>query len=372
MLLKYSWTSSIDIKKLIRISPVAAAVYRNQEHMASDLSSLAVVSTAAAAAMAYARFATARLSPGVPRLAALLPVVLVVLPALPLAFSSILLRTVAAFFLVWLCAFKLLLLAAGAQGPLHPSLPLARFVACAALPVRLPAEEKPPSPDSELFLLSSVAAKAALLAALVSLRRFRARLPPYAVPAFDGAHVYLILELSLAAAAALARALLGEELEPPFDRPYLAASLRDFWGRRWNLAVPALLRPCVFRPVRARAGGSAAAGVAAAFLVSGVMHEVMFYYITMEPGNGEVTAFFAIHGACVVAEAWCARRWRLPRPVATALTLGFVTGTASWLFFAPVIRSGLDKAIVAECEAVVAFLEEAVRGLAAAAARLVS
>ncbi|KAK3144545.1 hypothetical protein QOZ80_4AG0314560 [Eleusine coracana subsp. coracana] len=231
--------------------------------------------------------------------------------------------------------------------------------------------------SSELLRLSSsFAAKAALLAALVSLRGFRARLPPYAVPAFDGAHVYLILELFLASAAAVARrGTLGAELEPPFDRPYLASSLRDFWGRRWNLAVPALLRPCVYRPVRVRSG-SAAAGVVAAFLVSGVMHEVMFYYITLRPGNGEVTAFFAIHGACAVAEGWwCARRpsrWRPPRPVATALTLAFVTGTASWLFFAPVVRSGLDKVIVAECEAVMAFLEEAGRGLAAATARLLS
>ncbi|TVU14150.1 hypothetical protein EJB05_37597, partial [Eragrostis curvula] len=275
---------------------------------------------------------------------------------------------------------ELLLLAAGDYGPLHPALPLARFVACAALPVRVvvreDSEKRPSSrSSSELSLLSSFAAKAALFAALVSLRRHRARLPAYAVPAFDGAHVYLLLELFMASAAALARTLLGAELELQFDRPYLAASLRDFWGRCWNLMVPAVLRPCVYRPVRARLG-SAAAGVLAAFLVSGLMHEVMFYYITLELGTGEVTAFFALHGACAVAEGWwCApgrqggrRRWRPPRPVATALTLAFVTGTASWLFFAPVTRSGLDKAIVAECETAVAFLEN----LAAATMRLVS
>nr|AWA45081.1 hypothetical protein SS34F19_000004 [Saccharum spontaneum] len=51
-------------------------------------------------------------------------------------------------------------------------------------------------------------------------------------------HVYLALELVLAAAA---RALVGLELEPRFDRPYLSALLCDFWGRRWNLACSA---PC--------------------------------------------------------------------------------------------------------------------------------
>ncbi|KAL6652600.1 hypothetical protein ACP70R_011525 [Stipagrostis hirtigluma subsp. patula] len=346
--------------------------------MASELAGLAVVSAAAAGALAYARFATARLAPGVPRLAALLPVLLL-LPVLPFAFSSIHLRTISAFFLVWLCAFKLLLLAAG-QGPLHPALPLVRFVACAALPVKVRVDEKQQQQRSSRSLppafLLSYAAKAALFAVLVSLRCFRPGMPAYAVAAFDGAHVYLMLELFLASAAALARALLGAELEPQFDRPYLASSLRDFWGRRWNLMVPGVLRPCVYRPVRARLG-SPAAGVLAAFLVSGLMHEVMFYYITLERGTGEVTAFFALHGACAVAEAWLARRGRLmgwrppPRPVATALTLAFVTGTGSWLFFAPVIRSGLDKAIVAECEAMGAFLEEAGRNLAAATARMV-
>jgi hypothetical protein len=131
--------------------------------------------------------------------------------------------------------------------------------------------------------------------------------------------------------------------------------------------VPGVLRPCVYRPVRARLG--AAAGVLAAFLVSGAMHEVMFYYITLEAGTGEVTAFFALHGACVVAERrWRGSGlWRPPRPVATALTLAFVTGTGSWLFFAPVIRSGLDKAIIAECEGMLALLERAGRNLAATA-----
>ncbi|BAT01957.1 probable long-chain-alcohol O-fatty-acyltransferase 5 [Oryza sativa Japonica Group] len=351
--------------------------------MASELRALAAVSAAAAAAMAYARFATARLAPGVPRLAALLPV-LALLPFLPFAFASIHLRTISAFSLVWLCAFKLLLLAAG-RGPLHPSLPLVRFAACAALPIKVVDDEKrkPTTSTSSssrrlapAFVLS-YAAKAAVFAALVSARCYREGMPAYAVVAFDGAHVYLMLELFLASAAAAARVVLGAELEPQFDRPYLATSLADFWGRRWNLMVPAVLRPSVYLPVRARHG--AAAGVAAAFLVSGLMHEVLFYYITLDPGctTGEVTAFFALHGACVVAERWWleearrrAWRWRAPRrAVATAMTLAFVTGTGSWLFFAPVTRSGLDKAIVAECEGFMAFLEEA-GWKAAAAARL--
>ncbi|KQK15881.1 long-chain-alcohol O-fatty-acyltransferase [Brachypodium distachyon] len=347
--------------------------------MASEAASVAVVSAAVAAAMVYARLAASRSHPGLPRLAALLPVLLL-LPVLPFTFSSIHLRTISAFFLVWLCGFKLLLLAAG-QGPLHPALPVVRFVACAALPIKVVVEvqdraaaHQPSRRSLPPAFLLSYAAKAALFAALVSLRGIRARMPAYGVVAFDGVHVYLLLELFMASAAFFARALLGADLEPQFDRPYLASSLRDFWGRRWNLMVPGALRPTVYRPVRSRLG--VPAGMLATFVVSGLMHEVMFYYITLRAGTGEVTAFFVLHGVCVVAERWWAIRsrsglWSPPRPVATALTLAFVAGTASWLFFAPVIRGGLDKAIVAECEGMLAFLEAAARALADAAARLV-
>ena len=92
------------------------------------------------------------------------------------------------------------------------------------------------------------------------------------------------------------------------------------------------------------------------------MHEAMFYYITLRPPTGEATAFFALHGACAVAEAWWAghRGWpRPPRAAATPLTLAFVAMTGFWLFFPPITRPGADKEVITECEAVVAFLRDA-------------
>jgi D-alanyl-lipoteichoic acid acyltransferase DltB (MBOAT superfamily) len=117
------------------------------------------------------------------------------------------------------------------------------------------------------------------LAAIVSLYRYEEQMNEYVLLTLYSVHVYLALELVLAAAAAASRALVGLELEPRFDRPYLSALLRDFWCRRWNLFVPALLRQRVFGPVRARLG--APVGVLAAFVVSGVMHEAMFSYVTL-------------------------------------------------------------------------------------------
>uniref|UniRef100_A0A453C821 Wax synthase domain-containing protein n=3 Tax=Triticinae TaxID=1648030 RepID=A0A453C821_AEGTS len=324
-----------------------------------DLRSLAAVSAAVTAAMCYVRFAAGRLRPGLPRLAAFLPV-LAALLFLPFAFRAIHPRAISGFFLAWLAEFKLLRLAAG-QGPLHPSLPLPAFVAVASGPVRLRGDgpDKAQGTSSGLDLASS-AVMAALLAVIVSLYRYQEVMNQYVLLTLYAFHVYLALELVLASAAAAARALLGMDLEPQFDRPYLSASLRDFWGRRWNLSVPAVLRPCVYRPVRARLGQPA--GVLATFLVSGLVHELMFYYITLRPPTGEATAFFALHGACAVAEAWWARHeawWRPPRLVATPLTLAFVLVTAFWLFFPPITRPGADKLVIAECEAAVAFVRDA-------------
>ncbi|KAF8095264.1 hypothetical protein N665_0338s0019 [Sinapis alba] len=66
-----------------------------------------------------------------------------------------------------------------------------------------------------------------------------------------------------------------------FIEPYLATSLQDFWGRRWNLMVTAILRSSVFSPVRRicthflNLGWATIIGVLATFIVSGVAHEVL-------------------------------------------------------------------------------------------------
>ena len=36
---------------------------------------------------------------------------------------------------------------------------------------------------------------------------------------------------------------------PHFDLPFLSTSLREFWGRRWNLYAGGLLKQSVFEPV---------------------------------------------------------------------------------------------------------------------------
>ncbi|KAL6899820.1 hypothetical protein ACP4OV_006478 [Aristida adscensionis] len=324
------------------------------------------VPLAAAVAMLYARLAASSIRPGLRRLLALAPV-LVLLVLLPFAIPLYSIRGTAAFFLVWLGEFKLLLLAAG-RGPLHPALPPLPFVFTAALPVKL-LEHRSRRPDGAKttttttaaalpLLLSSTAIKVAVLVVLVHLLRGKDRMHLYAAFTLYGVFTYCFLDSVLPCLAALGRAL-GMELEPQFDRPYLSASLRDFWGRRWNLMASAVLRPAVYDPVRARRG--AAAGVLATFLVSGLMHEVVAFYLTERAPTGKLTAFFLLHGAAVCAERWCARRCaaRPPRAVATLLVVGFVAGTAFWLFFPPLFGGGVDDLFFAEASAFVSAVADA-------------
>ncbi|CAN6244236.1 unnamed protein product [Urochloa humidicola] len=182
------------------------------------------------------------------------------------------------------------------------------------------------------------------------------RMHPYVAFALYGVYMYCFLDSLLPCLAAL-----GMGLEPQFDRPYLSASLQDFWGRRWNLMASAVLRPAVYAPVRARLG--AAAGVLATFLVSGIMHEAIACYITFRPPTGRLATFFLLHGAAVCVERWCARRWwpagarrPPPRVVATPLVVAFVLGTALWLFFPPFFGDGMDDRFIAEFDTLLASL----------------
>lgn len=352
--------------------------------MDGELGSLVKVSAAAWAAMSYARLAAASLRPGLPRLAALLPVV-ALLYAVPVAFSTTTLRGTSAFFLTWLGSFKLLLLAAG-QGPLDPALSVPHFVCSASLPVKLRQptttaatkegkiqHQEQPSPVTVTAGGIPAPARmllcAALIPGIIYGYRFKHAMNAYQLLALYTLHIYFSLDLLLAAVRAVIHDALGMEMEPQVDRPWLASSLRDFWGKRWNLMVPSVLRPAVFRPARALFGGSAAAGVMATFLVSGLMHELMFYYIMRARPTGQVTAFFLLHGACSAAEGWWAQHrgwWSPPKVVAVPVTLAFVAGTALWLFFPAMVKGGLDEMVLRECQGMVALMEQVGRRLAGA------
>ncbi|XAR56750.1 Long-chain-alcohol O-fatty-acyltransferase [Bertholletia excelsa] len=286
---------------------------------------------AAVGSMCYCYFIAKHIPSGLTRLFSLLPI-FYLLTILPFSLHSFHLGAPTAFYLVWLANFKLLLFTFD-TGPLshptHKPISLLHFVSTALLPIKLKPDPNPKlNPDQDpkasknpVKLLDPAssgaeklqkwgigAAKVVLLVMVIRIYGYREYLHPYVMLGLYCCHVYLGVELVLALTAVPVRAFLGLELEPQFHDPYLSTSLQDFWGRRWNLVVTSILRPTVYCPVRSlsmpvlgRRWASLPA-ILANFLVSGLMHELLFYYFTRAKPTWEVTLFFVVHGGCTAVE----------------------------------------------------------------------
>ena len=92
----------------------------------------------------------------------------------------------------------------------------------------------------------------------------------------------------------------GVDCRPLFVAPLRSTSLGEFWGRRWNLAFSQMTAIAIYQPLVRRAGRRAA--LAASFLGSGLLHELAIS-VPVRAGYGLPMAYFALHGALVMAEA---------------------------------------------------------------------
>ncbi|KAL3521889.1 hypothetical protein ACH5RR_014723 [Cinchona calisaya] len=288
---------------------------------------------------------------GLTRRLAILPIACLFI-YLPLNLTTIHLGGTTCFFIAWLASFKIILFAFN-KGPLSTSksIPLSRFIPLACLPIKFQQEDeftKKPKKKSALNYFIKII----LLAILIKVYSYRETIPEKIIWFFYCLHIYFALELILAVVASLARGLIGVELEPQFDDPYLTTSLQDFWGRRWNLMVSNILRPTIYDPVRSiftifiGRKWSVLPAVVAVFLVSGLMHELVFYNIGRVKPTGEVICFFLLHGVALAVEIALKRAlngkiW-LPGIVSGPLTLVFVIYTSFWLFFPPFLRGRAD------------------------------
>ncbi|KAF3958214.1 hypothetical protein CMV_016855 [Castanea mollissima] len=341
---------------------------------------------------------------GIPRLFGVFPIVCLFL-LLPLNFYSVHLGGTFAFFIAWLANFKLLLFAFG-KGPLSsdPSISLGHFVAIACLPIKIkqnppldscnkpqntqnksdtspkshsidPNKENPPEkthpnrPYKENPVLKrprkghkwplNITIRSILTAMLIQLYDYSDKFHPWAKLCLYCFHIYLWLDITLALVAALAQAMLGLELEPQFNAPYLSTSLQDFWGKRWNIMVTSILRQAVYEPflhVATHVIGHKWAPLPAilgTFVVSALMHELMFYYVSHVKPTWEITWFFLFHGVCLVVEIYLKKvvlyqKVRLPRLISGPLALGFLVVTSFWMFFPPLLRFKVDVRLLEE------------------------
>lgn len=326
---------------------------------------------------------------GMPRFLAFLPIICLFI-YLPLKLHTLHLGVTTAFFVAWLSNFKLLMFAFH-RGPLSdPSLSLPRFVALACLPIRIqqnpPPEETPQNrhpenipPQKESSKKKShrsvvnYGTKAVLLASMIKLYDYSDQINPLIIWILYCFHMYFALEIILAIVATMARVSLRAELEPTFNEPLLSSSLQDFWGRRWNIMVTRILRPSVYEPVYKLAEkllGRELASVPAVlgtFVVSALMHELIFYYMGRARPTWKTTGFFLLHGVCVVVEVAAKKalknRWRVPRFLATALVVVFVMVTGLWLFLPEMLRNSADVRAVKEYAAIGAFVRDVGRAL---------
>jgi hypothetical protein len=334
--------------------------------MESELRALAWAALLTPACAAYARFAARRLRPGLPRLVALSPT-FPVFVYLPCMFRSLHLRLFSTFFHTWLATNKLVLLALD-LGPLHPGLPLLTFVLCAGLPIKVrigqsqrPDDERPSSssspPPPVAEFLRPCARSALLLGCLAAAYPYAGWLPLYALHYLYCVQIFLTLDLVLSSTALAAAALLGgAAMERQFSAPLATASLNDFWGRQWNLMAVDLLRASAYEPVRARWGRDA--GVLAAFLMSGLLHELLYWYMTLQRPTGEMLLFFMSHAAFQIAERWARASglWRPPKSAAYLLVTVFIVVTISEMFFGPFVRAGTDVRMTEETKAMVSMV----------------
>ncbi|KAL4562975.1 hypothetical protein LXL04_027006 [Taraxacum kok-saghyz] len=312
-----------------------------------DIKNLVKVSLFASISLGYCYFMGKIIPKGLPRLFIILPVILLFL-SIPLLFNSVHLIGALSLCISWLANFKLLLFAFE-TGPLStPSIPLSRFLSFACFPIGKTSPGKTSTHKSAL----NYGIKALLLAVFLKVyHNHGVHMNPMIAWFFLSFSVYFFLDLLLTISSIVMEFILGVTLDPQFDEPYLSTSLQDFWGRRWNKMVNRILYPTIYNPVRnlsARAIGHMWAPIPAiltTFAVSGLMHEIIFFYFTRDWPTWDTMLFFCLHGISLVMEIIIKKsfnvKWSLPRHVTNPLVVVFVLATSYWLFFPELRRCNI-------------------------------
>ena len=102
---------------------------------------------------------------------------------------------------------------------------------------------KPPSFPLFLFNLFS------LIAVINCCMYFRDKISVWFLYALFCVEVYVGLETYMIGLSFIAYYMLGVDTYPAHNSPFMASSLSDFWGKRWNPVVTTLLRASVYDPI---------------------------------------------------------------------------------------------------------------------------
>jgi D-alanyl-lipoteichoic acid acyltransferase DltB (MBOAT superfamily) len=110
----------------------------------------------------------------------------------------------------------------------------------------------------------------------------------------------------------------GVDARPLMNWPAAAASVSDYWGRRWNTAFRDLAHRFLFQPLATQFGPRW--GLLGGFVFSGILHDLVIS-LPAGGGYGGPTLFFLVQGLAMLAE-----RTRFAR------RLGISRGWRGWLF----------------------------------------
>lgn len=92
---------------------------------------------------------------------------------------------------------------------------------------------------------------------------------------------------------------LGVDVKELFRAPYKSTSLKEFWGKRWNMAFSEMTALIAYRPLKGWLGQRQA--MIASFWLSGLLHEVAIS-VPVKAGYGLPLCYFALHALCMYAE----------------------------------------------------------------------
>ena len=320
-----------------------------------------------------------KLPRGMPRFLFVFLPSLPLLAWLPFTISIHSLRVFVAFWFLWLCPTKLLLLCWDVSID-HTTPPFtdsfSYFIFYIIAPLRIKGPTKSSSAANQNLLPAKPSSKLApiplfllhLLGFFLVLNccmHFRNKISIWLHYALLVVEIYFALQVSIGGIGLIARYIVGVEIYPAHNAPFIASSLSDFWGKRWNPMVSTLLRASVHDPIllslsrllstkkdsngvgafrkiknesvnmefkqgvvvkRASSshkissnaiidlvanGGeirdrppfvAKAIAVLTSFAVSGVMHEAIICCMTQSHPTWEATAFFIVQGVAIILQ----------------------------------------------------------------------
>ncbi|KAL5703985.1 hypothetical protein ACHQM5_022469 [Ranunculus cassubicifolius] len=285
-------------------------------------------------------------------------------------FSSFYLQFYGGAFIGWLASFNLLLFAFGKDDTLsvYPHMSLLQFVLLTTLPIKLKQKPSPESKTKTPWWKTTVALNLLLwfffAQFYITCKNHVLLTYPFVVHGLFTLRMFFGVQANFVILAALAKPFFhGREFEKQFDDPLLSTSLQVFgegaYSLRTSIHVPA---KSLFTPILGKRWALHAA-ILATFVVSGLMHELMQFYIGHQWPTWEVFWFFIIQAVALsveieVKKIAATKGWKLHAVISRLLTLGFILITGSWLVYAEFIHAGADSREIEEYSAFFAYLKQ--------------